>query len=116
MPRIVSAPEKLRAVDMMLAKDNEGKYIFGQREIERETGLSRPFIRKLAREMGHQFPRNGKEVQGVLCACYNCGSFFRKPLSRVQRAKKQFCEEDCKVAFMKGVNHPSWKTGKSAAT
>lgn len=116
MPRIVSAAEKAQAINLMLAKNETGKFIFGQRDIERETGLSRPYLRKLARSIGHQFPRNGIEVVGKLCMCTNCGTMFRRPPSKVERAKHQFCDELCKVAYMKGANHPMWKTGKTAAT
>lgn len=100
----------------MTQKDDKGEPVFGQRDIELETGLSRPYIRKLAREIGHQFPRNGIEIRGRLCMCTNCGCFFRKPPSRVTRAKNQFCDEVCKIAWHKGANHPHWKTGDSAAT
>ncbi len=100
----------------MQQKDNEGNFILSQREIEDETGLSRPYIRKLAKEVGHQFARNGIEIRGTLCMCTNCGCLFRKPPSRAKRAKNQFCDEYCKIAGMKGVNHPNWKEGKTAAT
>ncbi len=116
MPRTISAAEKVELIELILTKLPNGQYAFGQRDIERQTGVSRPFLRKLAKEVGHQFPRNGKEIQGVLCGCSNCGTLFRKPMSRVQRAKRQFCEEECKLAYMKGSLHPSWKTGKSAAS
>jgi 5-methylcytosine-specific restriction endonuclease McrA len=109
MPRIVSAAEKQRAISLMF----DG---MGQRDIERETGLSRPFLRKIAREVGYQFPRNGVEVIGRTCMCTNCGLLFRKPPSKVERAKLQFCDDLCRRAWMKGPNHPSWKTGKTAAT
>ncbi len=100
----------------MRLKNENGEPIYGQREIERETGLSRPYIRKLAREVGHQFPRNGIEVKGKLCMCTNCGHVFRKPPSRVKRAKKQFCDEECRQTWAKGVNHPSWKGGVASTT
>jgi 5-methylcytosine-specific restriction endonuclease McrA len=100
----------------MKAKDQEGNPKYGQYDIHYETGLSRPYLRKLAREIGHQFPRNGVEVIGVLCMCSNCGTMFRKAPSRVKRATHQFCDQICREAWFKGANHPSWKTGKSAAT
>src|SRR5687768_5527779 len=103
MPRIVPAAERMRAMRLMNQRDSGGNLAMGQRHIELETGLSRPYIRKLAREIGHQFPRNGIEVKGKLCMCSNCGCFFRKPPSRAKRAKNQFCDEYCKVAGMKGV-------------
>ena len=100
----------------MRVKDDAGNFTYGQRDIEHETGLSRPYIRKLAAQIGHQFPRNGIEVKGQLCMCSNCGWFFRKPASRVKRAKHQFCEDICRQAWMKGANHPAWKTGITANT
>jgi 5-methylcytosine-specific restriction endonuclease McrA len=109
MPRIVSAAERQRAINLMY----DG---MGQRDIQKETGLSRPYLRKIAREIGFQFPRNGVEVIGRTCMCTNCGLLFRKPPSKVERAKLQFCDDLCRKAWMKGPNHPSWKTGKTAAT
>jgi 5-methylcytosine-specific restriction endonuclease McrA len=109
MPRIVSISEKLNAVKLM----RDG---IGQREIEKETGLSRPFIRKIAREIGHQFPRNGVEVLGTPCMCVNCGTIFRRPKSKILRARNQFCDDLCKVAYFKGSLHPSWKKGKTASS
>lgn len=103
------ASEVNRAVELMA----QG---MGQRDIERETNLSRPYLRKIAKQIGHQFPRNGIEIVGKLCMCANCGSFFRKPPSKAERAKKQFCENECREAYFKGSLHPSWKTGKSANT
>lgn len=114
MPRLVSSEEKGRALYLMTLQNDEGGFALGQRDIERETGLSRPYLRKLAKEIGHQFPRNGIEVQGTLCMCSNCGFLFRKPPSRVKRSKNQFCSKDCKDAYMTGINHPSWRTGKSS--
>jgi hypothetical protein len=114
MPRKVSVAEISRVIDLMLLKDSTDRFIYGQRDLERETGLSRPYIRKLARSMGHQFPRNGIEVVGNLCMCTNCASIFRRSKSKIDRAKNQFCDEDCKNAWMKGPQHPAWKTGVSA--
>lgn len=110
MPRLVSDGEKQYAIFLMTERS------LGQRDIERETGLSRPYIRKLAREIGHQFPRNGIEIVGRTCMCTNCGMMFRKPPSKVERAKNQFCDDLCRKAWMKGPNHPSWKVGKTAST
>jgi hypothetical protein len=70
----------------------------------------------LAKQVGHQFPRNGIELKGQLCMCINCSCLFRKPLSRVQRAKRQFCDEECRIDYLKGINHPSWKGGESFRT
>jgi hypothetical protein len=114
MPRIVSALEKLNAIRLMTQGRNGVQ--LGQREIERETGLSRPYIRKLARDIGHQFARNGIEILGKVCMCTNCGTLFRRPQSKIDRAKQQFCDNLCKLAFMKGPNHPAWKTGKTASS
>lgn len=116
MPRNVSEAERTEVVNLMLTKDEKGEYVFGQREIEKLTGLSRPYIRKLAKNIGFQFPRNGIEVKGNLCICMNCGVFFRRPLSKIIRAEKVFCDEVCKEAYMKGPSHPSWRHGKSALT
>lgn len=116
MPRNVSEAERAEVVNLMLTKDDNGDYIFGQREIEKMTGLSRPYIRKLAKSINFQFPRNGIEIKGRLCICVNCGTFFRRPQSKVIRAEKNFCDEVCKEAYMKGPSHPSWRHGQSAST
>lgn len=116
MPRIVATAEKLNAINLMLARNEKGEFVHGQREIERMTGLSRPFLRKLAREIGHQHARNGIEIKGQICMCANCGTLFRRPKSKKERAKNQFCDDLCKFAFMKGPSHPMWKTGKTAST
>ncbi len=113
MPRNVSQAEIHSAIHLMTTPDENGS-LMGQREIERVTGLSRPYLRKLAKQVGHQFPRNGVEVVGKLCMCANCGAFFRRPPSKVDRAKNNFCDDTCKQIFMKGPNHPSWKHGKTA--
>lgn len=109
MPRSVSPGEKMLAIDLM----NRG---IGQREIARRTGLSRPYLRKLARTVGHQFERNGIEILGQLCMCSNCGAMFRRPPSKVKRSNNQFCDMACRAAFFKGPTHPSWKKGKSSDT
>lgn len=116
MPRVISAAERLNAIHLMTKKDSDGSYILGQRDLESETGLSRPYLRKLAKEIGHQFPRNGIEVKGKLCMCSDCGLLFRKPPSRVKRAKHQFCDELCRRSWMKGSHHPSWQGGSTAST
>jgi hypothetical protein len=112
----VSAQERATVISMMLQKDDKGEPIYGQRDLEKITKLSRPFIRKLANQVGHQFPRNGIEIKGTVCMCVNCGNLFRRPKSKIIRAKNNFCDDVCREAFMKGENHPSWKTGKSANT
>jgi hypothetical protein len=48
--------------------------------------------------------------------CVACGTLFRKPPSRVKRAKKQFCSEECRIDFTKGINHPMWVDGRSASS
>jgi hypothetical protein len=106
MPRKIPEAQRQYAINLMLNG-------YGQREIERETGLSRPYLRKLASLMGHQFPRNGIEVISDLCMCSNCGMFFRRPASKIKRAKKSFCSDMCRFVHMKGPNHPSWKTGET---
>jgi hypothetical protein len=106
----------MRAIRLMTLRDDKGDLIYGQRDIERETGLSRPYLRKLATEIDHQFPRNGIEVRGQLCMCVNCGWMFRKPASRVKRAKRQFCDDTCRQEYMKGSHHPSWKGGVASGT
>lgn len=111
MPRLVSSVERYNAIEMMMLEDNGGNPIYGQRDIERITGLSRPFIRKLAKEMGHQFPRNGIEVVGKICVCTNCGLFFRRSPSKADRAKLQFCDPYCKESYVRGSNHPNWQGG-----
>ena len=109
MPRIVSSGEKSVAVQMML----DG---VSQREIHRITGLSRPFIRKLSKQVNFQFARNGVEVVGDICICANCQVWFRRSKSKIERANKQFCGDICRKAHATGPNHPSWKHGDSAKT
>lgn len=116
MPRKVASGEIEEAISLMTVVDENGDFKYGQREVERMTNLSRPFIRKIAQKINRQFDRNGIEIKGVLCMCYNCGTLFRKAPSKIKRAKNQFCDEYCKLSYMKGPNHPGWKTGKSANT
>lgn len=116
MPRTISIQEKSNAVDMLLASDRSGKWLFGQREIERETSLSRQYIRKLAAEVGREFERNGIEIVGQMCMCTNCGCFFRRPKSKVERARRNFCDDLCRETFLVGTNHPNWKDGKSVSS
>lgn len=104
MGRTVTEQEKREAISLML----DG---VPQRQIERDTGLSRPFIRNLAKKIGHQFPRNGIEVVGTTCVCANCGSLFRRSPSKVKRADKNFCCDLCRAAYQSGPNHPNWKGG-----
>lgn len=109
MPKIVPTEQRMNVINLMLNG-------MGQRDIERETGLSRPYIRKLAKETGHVFPRNGVEIRGILCICTNCDSFFYRPQSRVDRADKIFCDEDCRKIYSVGSNHPNWKIGTYSNT
>lgn len=109
MPRNVSSEEKINAFRLI----EEG---VGQREIQRITKLSRTYIRRLAKLINFQFARNGIEVLSSMAMCTNCGSFFRRPYSKIKNTKHQFCDPICKKAFMHGPNHPSWKTGKTAAS
>lgn len=87
-----------------------------QRQIEILTGLSRPFIRKLANNMGYKFARNGHEIVGELCMCLNCQEFFRRPKSKVIRAKNNFCSAVCKKWYSRGAMHHGWKGGGSVNT
>jgi len=97
-------------------KNPDGTPLKSQRDLEKELNLSRPYLRKLAKEIGHQFPRNGIEVAGVVCICENCGVSFTKNPSRVERCEKDFCSEECRQEWMKGSNHPSWQGGKTASS
>ncbi len=106
----------MRAIQLMKLKDDQGLFIYSQYDIQRETGLSRPYLRKLAKEIRHQFARNGIEIKGYVCVCMNCGAFFRRSPSKVIRSKNQFCGEQCKVDWMKGINHASWVDGKTVNT
>ena len=110
MGRTVEQAKQAEAIKLMLT---EG---LGQREIERATGLSRPFLRKLADRVGYQFPRNGIEILGEVVCCFNCGSYFRRPKSKIDRAVRSFCDDDCRVAYQTGPNHPNWQGGESART
>lgn len=64
-------------------------------EIHNAVGLSRPYIRQLAKKYGYQFPRNGYEVKGVRCICENdkCKRVFYRAKSRLR--KHLFCSKDC---------------------
>jgi len=109
MPKEVSPAEKSLVISLMV----NGK---GQREINRMTGISRGYIRDLAKTIGFQFKRNGFEILGKLCICENCASFFRRPPSKVYRVKSTFCSSSCKMTYMKGINHPSWGQGERSIT
>lgn len=82
-----------------------------QRQIERELPISRPYLRKLSRAIGYQFPRAGVEIKGVLCMCAHCGIYFYRPPSKVDRAAKNYCSVPCRNWDQRGPNHPAWKDG-----
>lgn len=107
MPRKVDPSEKIQAIRMMF----DG---YSQRSISSITGLSRPYLRKVSKSAGHQFPRNGIELKGVLCACKHCDRYFYRPFSKVTRAENNYCSELCKNWDVRGQNHPNWKDGESA--
>ena len=88
MPRVVPIETQRQAMRMM----QEG---LTQMEIHRSTGLSRPFIRKLAKQQGHQFPRNGVEnrKQKYFCANSECGEAVYRSPSKLN--KNVFCSESC---------------------
>ena len=109
MPRTVSIAEKDEAVNLI-------KNGVSQREIARITGLSRPFIQKIAKRLGHQFQRNGFEIKGQVCMCSSCGVLIRRPPSKVKRSKHIFCSTACKGIFMTGEKNPSWKGGTQSST
>ena len=107
MPRTVEPALRAKAINMM----NEGD---SQYEIHRELGVSRPYIRKTASQVGHQFPRNGIEIKPPIISCLNCDLFFRRPLSKIASASRHFCSDECRVAYQAGENHPSWRGGSTA--
>jgi hypothetical protein len=109
MPKVVEEEKKAEMMTLMEAG-------IGEREIHRKTGVSRTYIRKFARHIGHSFPRNGFEIKAPIACCINCGAFFRRPPSKITRAKNTFCSRLCREAYQVGENHPQWKTGESVAT
>lgn len=108
MPRKVDTDKMQDAIHYMLDLN------MSQREISQRTGLSRPYLRKLAKQLGYQFPRNGLEVVGQICMCANCGSLMRKSPSKIKRVENNFCDITCRTAYFTGPNHPFWKEGKTA--
>lgn len=109
MPRKIPVAEKLEA--LKLIQQN-----VPQREIARQTGLSRPYLKKLASSIGHKFPRNGYEIVGDMCMCANCGAFLRRPPSKISRCEKQYCDVVCKNMHMRGEENPQWKGGTKSKT
>jgi 5-methylcytosine-specific restriction endonuclease McrA len=107
MANYLETNRKLEIIKMLVEEDA------GEREICRVTGVSRPTIKKIAASIGHNFARNGYEVQGTLSCCRHCRNFFRRPKSKLDRAKNTYCSVTCKNLDMRGPNHPSWKEGAS---
>jgi hypothetical protein len=105
---MIQPHEKLEIIRLMLDEK------LGQREINHRTGISRPTIRKIAKELGYQFPRNGVEVKGVLLVCVQCGKEYHRAPSRTVHTK--YCSDACKNERQKGMYHPQWKGGKSVNT
>lgn len=110
----VLTSKRVQVVEMMFSKNQDGTDMFSQREIERQTGLSRLYIRKLAEEVGHKFPQNGVEVVAPLNLCTFCGCFFRKSRSRIIRVENPFCSVYCKAEFQRGENNPNFTGGKAS--
>lgn len=106
MARKVLPEEKDSAIQLMFQE-------VPQREIEKITGLSRPYIRKLALEVGFSFPQNGIDVLSPVAVCCGCGAFFRRPQSKLDRSKRQFCDSICKSNYMKGQIAAGWIDGRS---
>lgn len=106
MPRKVSEAEEQFLI--MLIRSG-----VAQRDIERDYGASRTFLRKLAKKIGYQFPRNGIENVGQVCMCASCGRLFRRPRSKVERAKYNLCSDVCRVDYMRADKAGAWKDGSS---
>lgn len=104
-------PETINLALNLMTIDN-----IGQHEISRQTGLSRPYIKKLADNIGYKFPRNGFEILGRLCMCTECGELFRRPPSKVETRQNLFCSEFCSNNWRRGANHKDWKGGKTVNT
>lgn len=116
MPRLIPDVQKQELVELLLAQDEDGSYIWGQRQIEGFGLASRPYIRKLAKIVGRAFDQNGVQILSPICQCKNCEILFRRPKSKIDRAKNNFCSPECREAFQKGANHPNFKTGSSIRT
>jgi len=107
MAKQVNPQRKFQAIKFMSEGD------LSQREISRETGISRPYLRRLGRQLGFSFPRNGFEIRGMVCVCDFCNSMFRRSLSKVLRARKNYCSDACRNFDLRGPNHPNWKDGQT---
>lgn len=88
MPRIISQEAKNQAIKLI----KDGKYT--QVEIHNITGLSRPYIKKLANSVGVSFKRKSK-VRRVQCE--ECKRFFEK--YKLTQDTKHFCSMDCFLEF-----------------
>lgn len=113
MARKVTADEKAYIISLLIQTDKDGSFTYGQRELERQIEVSRPYLRKLAKIAGRTFDINGVTVLGTLSCCVNCGTFFRRSQSKLDNKKHVFCCDGCRIDHFRGVNHPSWKTGAS---
>lgn len=109
MAKPISAELKTQIINLMF--DN-----VSQREIERQTKVSRQCIRNLAEEVNFKFPANGVEILAPLCVCSFCGEFFRKSLSRILRADQNYCSKFCKSEGQRGDANPNWTDGSSSNT
>lgn len=105
MPRNVTHAERAQAIKLIIEGETS------QRDIAKVTGLSRPYLKKLADEIGYRFPQNGIDIQGKLCMCTLCGTYFRRPPSKAKDHKALFCSRTCKDYYYRGQQHHSWKTG-----
>ena len=91
MPRKITKEELDQALYLMI---NEGKM---QKDIHDITGLSRPFIRKLARDHGHVFPAKGGNRNMKYGACASCGVKLSRIYNPVPSVAH--CSADCKEFF-----------------
>lgn len=110
MPRTVSNEKINQAINLMTINN------MGQHDIQRVTGISRPYLQKLAEQIGHQFPRNGIEVVGQVCMCTECGGFFRRAPSKLEDRNNLFCSKKCLKWWNRGKNNANYKHGKSSST
>lgn len=109
MPRSVPDDIRHEAISMMQAG-------FGQREIQTALGLSRDYLRALAKQNNHVFPRNGVEVIGQEVECLNCRKMFRRSASKVKRSEHHLCSNECRKIYFRGSLHFNWKNGKYSQT